>query len=59
MVELCPLEGMFTPKGEHSLLFRRIKGQTENFTPPGDKYTPRGQNSPLGENFAPGVKVCP
>jgi hypothetical protein len=26
-------------------------------SPPGDKFTPRGQNSPLGDNFAPGVKV--
>jgi hypothetical protein len=22
----------FTPRGEHSLLFRRMEGQTENFT---------------------------
>jgi hypothetical protein len=25
----------FTPKGEHSVLFRRMEGQTENFTPRG------------------------
>jgi hypothetical protein len=28
----------FTPRGEHSLLFRRMEGRTENFTPG------RGQN---------------
>jgi hypothetical protein len=37
---------MFTPWGEHSLLFRRMEGRTENFTP-------MGQNSHLGDNFAP------
>jgi hypothetical protein len=26
---------LFTPRGEHSLLFRRMEGQTENFTPRG------------------------
>jgi hypothetical protein len=38
---ICPLGGMstpsFNPRGEHSLQFRRMEGQTENFTP-------RGQN---------------
>jgi hypothetical protein len=33
--ELCPLGGMFTPsftpRGERSLLFRRMEGQAENF----------------------------
>jgi hypothetical protein len=33
----------FTPRGEHSLLFRKMEGQTDNFTP--------------GDNFVPGVKV--
>jgi hypothetical protein len=37
--ELCPLEGMFTPsftpRGEHSKLFRRMEGRTEKFTPTG------------------------
>jgi hypothetical protein len=60
--EICPLEGMFTPlftpRGEHSLLFRRMEGRRENFTPKG-KLHPRGHNSPLGDNFAPGVKVFP
>jgi hypothetical protein len=41
------------PGGEHSILFRWRKEQTENFTP-GNNFTPRGQNSPLGDNFAPG-----
>jgi hypothetical protein len=26
---------MFTPRDEHSLLFRRMEGRTENFTPRG------------------------
>jgi hypothetical protein len=37
--EICPLgvkfPPLFTPRGEHSLLFRRMEGQTENFTPRG------------------------
>jgi hypothetical protein len=37
--ELCTLKGMlsplFTPKSEHSILFRRMEGRTENFTPRG------------------------
>jgi hypothetical protein len=36
-VEICPLGGMFTPsftpRSEISLLFRRMEGPTENFTP--------------------------
>jgi hypothetical protein len=50
----------FIPRGEHSLLFRRMEGQTENFTcgdkihPWGTKFTPEGENSPLGDNFARG-----
>jgi hypothetical protein len=50
--EICPLGGMFTPsftpRGEHSLLFRRMEEQTE------DNFTSRGQNSPLGTKFTPG-----
>jgi hypothetical protein len=34
---ISPLGGMFTPlltrRGEHTLLFRRMEGRTENFTP--------------------------
>jgi hypothetical protein len=52
----CPLGEMFTPSfspmGEHFLLFRRMEGRTENFTP-------RGQSSLLGENFALGGKTLP
>jgi hypothetical protein len=47
---------MFTPRDEHSLLFRRIEGRTENFTP-GDNFTPRGQIRPLGSKFALGEKL--
>jgi hypothetical protein len=35
--EICPLgvkfTPSFTPRGEHPVLFRRMEGQTENFTP--------------------------
>jgi hypothetical protein len=54
--EICPLGRMFiplfTPRGEYSLLFRRMEGRTENFTP-------WGQNSPLGDNFAHGGQSFP
>jgi hypothetical protein len=37
--DFCPLGVMFTPsftpRGEHYLLFRRMEGRTENFTPRG------------------------
>jgi hypothetical protein len=37
--DIWPLGGMFTPlfarRGEHSLLFRRMEGQADNFTPMG------------------------
>jgi hypothetical protein len=55
--ELCSLGGMFTllftPMGEHSLLFWRMEGWTENSpqgitSPPGDKIHPRGTTFPLG-----------
>jgi hypothetical protein len=65
--EICPLGGMFTPlftpRGEHSLLFRRMEGRTENFTPSGitsplgDKFHPLGTTSPLGSKFAPKGEV--
>jgi hypothetical protein len=60
---MCPLGGIFTP------LFTPTKGGTlyrleewmgeQRISPPGDNFTPRGQNSPLGDNVAPDVKVCP
>jgi hypothetical protein len=37
---------LFTPRVEHSLLFRRMEGQRDNFTP-------RGQNLPLGGQLRP------
>jgi hypothetical protein len=41
-------------------LCRRMEGRTENFTPiQGITSPPRGQNSPLWDKLAPGVKVCP
>jgi hypothetical protein len=42
---------MFTPSFT-TLLFRRMEGQTE-------KFTPRGQNYPLEDNFDPGNKIHP
>jgi hypothetical protein len=48
----------FNPRGKHTLPFRRMEGQIENFTP-GNFFTPRGQNSPLGYNFAPGGQSLP
>jgi hypothetical protein len=54
--KICPLGGMFTslftPRGEHSRMFRRMEGRTENFTP-------RGQNSPQGTKFTPGGQIRP
>jgi hypothetical protein len=38
---------LFNPRGEYSLLFRRMEGPTENVTPYGTKFTP-------GSNFDPG-----
>jgi hypothetical protein len=65
--EICPLGGMFTPsftpRGEHSLLVRRMEGRTENFipqgitTPPGDTVHPWGTSSSLGSKFAPWGEV--
>jgi hypothetical protein len=51
-----PLGVNLAPRGEHSLLFRGMEGQTENFTPR-DNFTPRGQNSPLGAKFSPRGEV--
>jgi hypothetical protein len=44
----------FAPRGELSLLFRRMEGRIENFTP-GDKIHPWGTTSPLW--FAPRREV--
>jgi hypothetical protein len=60
--EIRPLGGMFTPsftpRGEHSLLCVEEWRGEQRISPPGDNFTPWGQNSPLGDKFAPGVKVC-
>jgi hypothetical protein len=42
----------FTPGDEHSLLFRKMEGRTEKFTPR-DNFTPKGIISPPGDNFTP------
>jgi hypothetical protein len=31
----------------------------QRISPPGDNFTPMGQNSPLGDNFAPGGQCLP
>jgi hypothetical protein len=52
--DLCPLGILFTPscitRGEHSLMFRRMMGQTEGLHP-------WGITSALGANFTPGVQI--
>jgi hypothetical protein len=48
----------FTPRCEHSLLFRRMEGQAENFTPRRN-FIHRGQNSPLRDNFTHGGQFAP
>jgi hypothetical protein len=69
--EICPIGGMFThlftPEGEQSLLFRRMEGRTDNFTPRGHnsplwaKFSPRGEvkNGPLRITSALGDKIHP
>jgi hypothetical protein len=53
---------MFTPsltsRGEHSILFRRMEGEQRN-SPHRYNFTPRGQNSLLGDNFAPEDQSLP
>jgi hypothetical protein len=46
----------FTPRVEHHLA--EWRGE-QRISPPGDNFTHRGQSSPVGDNFKPGVKVCP
>jgi hypothetical protein len=47
----------FTPRGEHSLLFRRMEGKQRILPSGGDNFTHRDQNSPLGDNFTPWASV--
>jgi hypothetical protein len=63
--EIFPLGGMFTPSfapGVNTLLFRRMEGQTENFTPrgklipQGTKFTPVGQLRPWVRSLPLGAK---
>jgi hypothetical protein len=44
--------------GVNTLYFLEEWGK-QRISPPGYNYTPRRQNSPLGDNLVPGVKVCP
>jgi hypothetical protein len=43
---------MITPRGEQSLMFRRMKGRTEGLHP-------QGITSPLGADFIPGGQISP
>jgi hypothetical protein len=56
--EICPIGEMSTPsftsRGEHSLVFRRMEGWTENFTPRGQLH-PWGQSLPLGAKLRMGL----
>jgi hypothetical protein len=61
--EICPqgkCSPLHSPPGVNtlSLLLRRMEGRTENITPR-DNFTHRIQNSPLGDNFAPGGQSLP
>jgi hypothetical protein len=44
---------MFIPRGENSLLFKIMEGQTKNYPPPGDNFTPRGILRHWASKFAP------
>jgi hypothetical protein len=46
----------FTPRGEHSLLFRRIEGEKKSSLL-GDKIHTWGTTSPLVSKFAPRGKL--
>jgi hypothetical protein len=58
--KISPLGGMFTPsftpRGVHSLQFRRMEGRTENFTP-GDKFSTGGQSLPIGVKLRLGLRM--
>jgi hypothetical protein len=41
---------LFTPRGEHSLLFRRMERQTDDHPYMGEKVHPWGITSPLGSS---------
>jgi hypothetical protein len=59
--ERCPLGGMFTPsftpRGEHCTVYLEEGGVKQRISPTVDYFTPRGQNSPPGDNFAPRGEV--
>jgi hypothetical protein len=45
----------FTPKGEHSLLFKRMEWRTKK--PGGAKFTPGSQLRPWGQSLSPRAEV--
>jgi hypothetical protein len=62
--DICSLRGMFTPsftpRGEHSLLFRKMEGRTEDLHPRGTKFTPGGQlrqSLPIRAKLRVGLRV--
>jgi hypothetical protein len=48
---------LFAPRGEHYTVIEELR--VEQRISPQEIKTPPGQNLPMGDNFAPGVKVCP
>jgi hypothetical protein len=60
--DICPLgvkfTPLFTPRSEHSVLFRRMEVQKE-ISPPRDNFTPRGLIHPPRDNFTPRGLIHP
>jgi hypothetical protein len=57
--DICPLGEMFTPSFTLSGYYLKEWRDELRISPPGDNYTPRGQNSLLVDNFAPGGQSLP
>jgi hypothetical protein len=53
--ELCPLGGMFTPRGEH-YCFEEWRGK-QRISPAEDNFTPREPIHPWGQNLSLGAKL--
>jgi hypothetical protein len=58
--EIWPLgecSPLCSPPGVNTLYCLEEWRGKHRISPPWDNFTPRGQNSPLGDKFAPGVKL--